>query len=219
MISLHFKEIIVQIIEPGFQILTPEIVFKGMLERLEAAGRTCYLSERRENDTAADFIKRIINRGHLTVIEHEIISVRIICDRGVSHELVRHRIASFSQESTRYCDYGGMGIKFIHPNGLNPAQIARREKHYYIIQKLYDAERMEGLSPQIARGVLPNSLKTELVMTCNLREWLAVVFKLRAAAKAHPQMQDLMYPMLYEFAHLLPAIFDKPCKELINEPS
>ena len=105
-----------QIVQPQAFIVSPASAFRGMLRRIERAGRTCYRSEERiTNDSAAKFVAMILKRGHETVIEHESVSVRFICDRGVSHELVRHRLASYSQESTRYCNYGGDDIAFIDP--------------------------------------------------------------------------------------------------------
>ncbi|RLB93546.1 MAG: FAD-dependent thymidylate synthase [Deltaproteobacteria bacterium] len=196
-----------EIVKPWYKIRTKQHTIDDIMEGLEDAGRTCYKSEDKITPGSADkFIRKIIDLGHETVLEHAILSVRIVCDRGVTHEIVRHRLASYSQESTRYCDYQGAGIQFIHPLGLTEEQKIRRENHYMMVQKLYDQERDEGLSPQIARGILPNSLKTEIVMTCNLREWRHF-FKLRAAAPAHPQMKELAIPMLTDFYKLLPVVF------------
>ena len=196
-----------EIIKPSFEIMTTKVEIDLIMPRLEACGRTCYKSEDKITPGSADkFIRMIIDRGHETVLEHAILSVRIVCDRGVTHEIVRHRIASYSQESTRYCDYAGNGIQLIHPLGLTAKQKERREEYYWITQTLYNKERSEGLSPQIARGILPNSLKTEIVMTCNLREWRHF-FKLRAATPAHPQMRELAIPMLTDFYKLLPVVF------------
>lgn len=123
-------------------------------------------------------------------------TVRFVVDRGVSHEIVRHRIASYSQESTRFCNYGGKGITLVHPPGLNEEQYRRREEHFWNVQRLYDAEIAEGVKPQIARGVLPTCLKTELWMTATRDEWRHV-FTLRNSPAAHPQMREVMEP-LYE---------------------
>lgn len=121
-------------------------------------------------------------------------TVKFICDRGVSHELVRHRIASFAQESTRYCNYGGKGISIIHPPNLTEDQIRRRERHFWEVQKLYDTEILEGVKPEIARGVLPTALKTEIVVTASFAEWQHI-FNLRlygTTGKPHPQMDEVM---------------------------
>jgi thymidylate synthase (FAD) len=199
-----------KVVEPGFTILDvvdgPEI-----LRRLEAYGRTCYKSEDKiTDDSAPKFIKMLLERGHESVLEHEKITVRVICDRGVSHEIVRHRIASYSMESTRYCDYAKAGeIQLINIRlHLTVDQfsewldaVADAERHYNRMREL-------GCTPQIARSVLPNSLKTEIVMTMNLREWRHF-FRLRADKAAHPQMRQIAIPMLMEFRRLVPVVFDE----------
>lgn len=185
---------------------------EAMLKRIEAAGRTCYKSEDLITvNTARDFAKMVLRRGHYSVIEHESVSVRIICDRGVSHEIVRHRLASYSQESTRYCNYGkarfGKEVTFIEPPGLQGMArgywedaMLRAERAYF---QLLDA----GQKPEIARSVLPNSLKTEMVMTANVREWRHFFF-LRTAVEAHPQMRELARGMLRDFRMRIPVLFD-----------
>ena len=107
------------IIEPGFEVLD-DLDGRRMLRKIEAAGRICYKSEENITDGSAEiFVRSILKNGHESVIEHEKISVRVVCDRGVSHEIVRHRIASYSQESTRYCNYSkekfGKELTFIKP--------------------------------------------------------------------------------------------------------
>lgn len=192
---------------------------------IEKAGRTCYKSEDKITDQSADeFVARIINMGHESVIEHVSISVRFIVDRGVSHELVRHRLASFSQESTRYCDYGkGEHVTFIIPpwcKSLEPRELSRHDIMWSMrpceemwlgamlnAEETYQGLRKEGWIPQQARSVLPNSLKTEVVMTCNLREW-RLVFKQRTSKAAHPQMREVMIPLLGQFQRLLPVVFN-----------
>ena len=155
----------------------------------------------------------IIARGHYSVIEHQSVTVRVICDRGVSHEIVRHRLASYTQESTRYCNYSkgkyGGEITVIEPVFWN-----RNDEKYKIwkssleqSEKAYNNLIELGASPQEARSVLPNSLKTEIVITMNLREWRHF-FKLRAAESAHPQMQEIANPLLEKFQSLIPIIFD-----------
>ena len=197
-----------QIVEQSFFIETPLNNIRNMLPLIERAGRVCYKSEAKiQQDSATDFVKMIIKRGHESVLEHQSISVRFICDRGISHEIVRHRIASYSQESTRYCDYAGKGIQLIHPAGLTDAQVQRREALFNRIQAVYDLERVEGVSPQIARGVLPTCLKTELIMTANLREWRHF-FKLRCSTAAHPQMRLLALDLKAKLVELLPAVFE-----------
>lgn len=214
-----------RLIKPSFEILTSRLVIEGMLKRIEVAGRTCYKSEDKlTQDSAKKFVASILKSGHESVIEHESISVRIICDRGVSHEIVRHRLASYSQESTRYCNYSkdkfNNQLTFIIPCWLdmNEKEINVVESSINTSRKIWldcmlDAEYHYiqliklGWKPQQARSILPNSLKTEIVMTCNVREWRHV-FKLRTGKAAHPQMREIMRPMLDEFKQLIPVIFN-----------
>lgn len=179
---------------------------------IELAGRTCYKSEDKiTNDSAHAFVAKIRSINHESVLEHGAITVRFICDRGVSHELVRHRVASFSQESTRYCNYSkdkfGNELAFIQPCfDMNEAQwefwrMAMRDAECYYLAMLEN-----GAKPQEARSVLPNSLKTEVVMTANPREWRHV-FKLRCAEAAHPQMREIMIPLRNEFGRRWPSLF------------
>lgn len=193
-----------------------EINGGAILRKLERAGRTCYKSEGKSDGTldgACKFISSILKRGHESVIEHQSITARFICDRGVSHEIVRHRIASYSQESTRYCNYSnndfGSELTVIEPcflskntNGYTGWETAclQAEISYF--------ELLEwGCTPQEARSVLPNSLKTEVVMTANLREWRHF-FKLRCSKAAHPQMREVALILLKDFKSKIPVIFD-----------
>jgi thymidylate synthase (FAD) len=199
---------------------TPEVMIEGningseMLKSIERFGRTCYKSEDQITDISAEkFIKMIIQRGHESVLEHEKITVRVVCDRGVSHEIVRHRIASYSQESTRYCNYSGdkfsKQISVIKPSFWpddsekwvvwNRAMI-ECEKAYLDLINL-------GATPQEARSVLPNSLKTEIVITMNLREWRHF-FRLRTSTSAHPQMKEIADKILTEFQQVIRVVFD-----------
>jgi thymidylate synthase (FAD) len=211
-----------KLIKPSFA-LSPdkELDGMGMLRRIEAAGRTCYKSEDKiTDDSAVKFVQNIMKRGHLSVIEHESLSVRFIIDRGVSHELVRHRLCAFSQESTRYVKYDGE-MEFIIP----PWVRIQSHKDYLEGCHLDDAELVwinalktaeysyrrlieEGWQPQQARSVLPNSLKTEIVTTCNLREWRHIL-TLRTSKAAHPQIREVMVPLLAQLKQEIPVIFDE----------
>ncbi len=202
-----------KIIQPSFEIMD-DINGAAMLKRIERAARVCYKSEDRiAEGTAEKFIANILKRGHESVIEHEKITVKIICDRGVSHEIVRHRIASYSQESTRYCSYSkdkfGGEITFIRPCFWNnePEKYALWIKTMDEIEKSYMKLMDMGASPEEARCVLPNSLKTEIVVTMNLREWRHF-FKLRTADRAHPQMREIAVPMLRAFCDVVPIVFN-----------
>lgn len=206
-----------KVIDPYALILTPfdSVNIDRLLQSIEFAGRTCYKSEDKiSTESARHFVRDIVQvKHHESVIEHVSVSVQFTVDRGVSHELVRHRLASFSQESTRYCNYSkakfGGEITLIRPCFFEP------DSRGYLVweEACHTAERsylqllMFGRSAQEARSVLPNSLKTQLVMTANLREWRHI-FKLRTAKAAHPQMRQVMIPLLIDFRCALPEVFD-----------
>lgn len=158
------------------------------------------------------FLRMMIRHGTESVLEHEKISVRFICDRGVSHELVRHRIASFSQESTRYCNYAKQDeITFIQPCWVSDndtsIQACIWKTTMQQCEKAYLEMLANGWTPQQARSVLPNSLKTDLIITANIREWRTIL-KLRCAPKAHPQVRELMIPLLHHLQAVLPELFE-----------
>lgn len=201
-----------KVINSSYKILT-NIDGDRIMKNIEVAGRTCYKSEHRiTRDSAHEFVRMIIKKGHLSVLEHESISVRFIFDRGVSHEMVRHRIASYSQESTRYCNYS----KDKYDNSITVIDIKNHFKSHEGLriweeamqsaEGAYLALLEQGESPQIARSVLPNSLKTEIVVTANLREWITI-FTQRTSKAAHPQMREVMIPLLADLANQIPAIF------------
>lgn len=203
-----------RIIPPEATILFP-INGVILMKNLEQIARVCYKSEDSiTEDSYAQFLLKILKSGHESVIEHEKITAKLICDRGVSHEIVRHRIASYSQESTRYCNYSkdkfGTELTFIRPIFWRESEECYRvwknlmqqsEDSYMELLRL-------GASPQEARSVLPNSLKTEIIMTMNMREWRHF-FRLRMAPNAHPQMQEVCRILLTEFLQKIPLLFDE----------
>ena len=210
-----------QAIKPYTQIYQD---FDGekVLKKIEAVARTCYKSEGKIAEGSAEkMVAALIRNGHEAMLEHQSITVKFVVDRGVSHELVRHRIASFAQESTRFCNYSkdkfDSEVTFIIPEYLDygstafdiwKEQMESAEKAYFDMLEF-------GLSPQEARSVLPNSLKTEVVMTANLREWRHF-FRLRAAGVTgtpHPQMLEVTVPLLGNMQNMIPVVFDdiKPC--------
>lgn len=206
-----------RIIEPSYEILT-EISESGIkeLQHIEKIGRVCYKSEDKiteDGESAKKFVKMLIDRGHEAMIEHSSLSVKFTVDRGVSHELVRHRIASFAQESTRYCNYSkdkfDNGITFIKPFFFGEDTQNYKEWIYAmgIAEKSYLQMLKDGATPQEARSVLPNSTKTEITITANYREWRNF-FNLRTAKAAHPQMTQVTRPLLKELKTRLPIIFD-----------
>jgi len=200
-----------QVIKPSIEIMTTED-YESMIKRIELAGRTCYKSEESvKEDSAERFIMAIMNKNHESVLEHASVTVRVICDRGVTHEIVRHRIASYSQESTRYCNYAddkfGNKITLIDIAsgfGYDLKDEKDFEKYATWVEAMENAEKSYfrllelGATPQEARSVLPNSLKTEIVMTMNVRAWRNF-FKLRCAKDAHPQMREVAEMIFREF--------------------
>jgi thymidylate synthase (FAD) len=211
------------IIHPAYEILD-KIDGDEILRKLELYGRTCYKSEERITDESyKKFIKNIMSAEHESVIEHEKISVRFICSRSFTHELVRHRLASYSQESTRYCNYSKSDhVTFIIPWNYNInageykdlSNFPNDEKacHWGVLMQAAEIGYLKYInylkcSPQEARMCLPNSTKTEIIMTANLREWRHV-FKLRTSQKAHPEMRQLMIPLCYDFKKMIPYLYD-----------
>ena len=203
-----------KIIVPSVE-LVEDFDAAAVMKKIERAGRVCYKSEGNiKDDSAEKFIRGIIKRGHESVIEHATVSFKIICDRGVTHELVRHRIgASYSQESTRFCDYSagkfGGELTFIKPcfwqedDDNFKIWLSAME----LAEKNYLALRAGGARPEEARAILPNSLKTEIFVTMNLREWRHFL-KLRTAKAAHPQMREVALKIYKILAEKLPAVFD-----------
>lgn len=201
---------------------------KEELQMIEKIGRVCYKSEdliMEDGESAKKFVAMLIKNGHEAMLEHSNLSVKFIVDRGISHELVRHRIASFAQESTRYCNYAkdkfGLECNFIDitpgikldnkMKSMETSEIALvleewekamedAERHYMKMLEL-------GATPQIARSVLPNSTKTEITVSANYREWRNF-FKLRIPKTAHPQMREVTIPLLKELKEKIPVIFD-----------
>lgn len=212
-----------QIIKAGYEILD-ELNGSEILKKIERVARVCYKSEDKITEGSAEkMVKALVKSGHEAMLEHYSFSVKFICDRGVSHELVRHRIASFAQESTRYCNYGSKGgeITVIEPcyllvDGVSVSVDNWSERYGAWVRSCEEAEKSylrmlaDGATPQEARAVLPNSLKTEIVVTTNLREWRHF-FKLRACGttgKPHPQMLEVAVPLLKEIKSLIPVVFD-----------
>ena len=237
-----------KIIKPSYSIMMP-ISGGGIkeLQRIEQAARTCYKSEDKIDkfgESAEKMVKMLIDRGHEAMLEHSQLSVRFVCDRGVSHELVRHRIASFAQQSTRYCNYSqdkfGNELTFIEPcfydeipdetksaikelfmddservagssSFTNPSDLDWRYARWIVAcknsEEIYLDLINRGATPQEARSVLNNSLKTEIVVTANYREWRQIL-KLRCAEDAHPQMRELMIPLCLELQSRIPIVFD-----------
>lgn len=203
-----------KVIQQSYEILTDlSNPIETILKPIERASRTCYKSEDRiTDDSCLKMCKMLIERDHTAMLEHSQLSVKFIVDRGISHEIVRHRLFSFAQESTRYCNYSkdkfGKEIKVI---SLNDYLDSDSYRVWYdscmFAEHEYFALLEKGVKPEIARGVLPTSLATEIVVTGNIREWRHF-FSLRISNFAHPQMRSIMRKLLDEFKSKIPVLFD-----------
>jgi len=227
----------IYLIKPFYQIIHPDSDLKQWgiqaLKLIEYAARTCYKSEYKiTTDSYLNFVEKIIKIGHLSVIEHINLSVKFIVDRGFLAELTRHRLASYSVESTRYCRYNN-NITFIIPPWVNllPGKYQQSlsgnvhrdgsflsrndidDNTYDWLSSLFSSSLIynnllnNNWSPQQARSVLPHALKTEIVCTANLREWRHIL-ALRTSRAAHPQMREIMQPLLKELQNNIPIIFN-----------
>ncbi len=205
-----------RVINAGYEIIS-DLNGSEILKHIERCARVCYKSEDRITAGSAEkMVAALIRSGHEAMLEHYSFTVKFICDRGVSHELVRHRIASFAQESSRYCCYAkdkfGKELTFINPCFWEPDSdnYARWFHEMDESEKTYLAMIENGATPEQARDILPTSIKTEIVMTANLREWRHF-FKLRAegvTGKPHPQMLEITIPLLKELKQKVPVVFD-----------
>ncbi len=204
---------------PNMRIIRPyvEVVTQNDLEairrKIEWAGRKCYKSEDKiTKESAPKFIMGLIERGHESVIEHGIITVNFVIDRALAQQLTRHRIAAYSMESQRYCNYilnkFDNEITFIEPFYFkdNPVLYDRWYKSCEEAEKAYFDLLNSGANPEKARVALNNSTKTEIVTTYNMREWRHF-FSLRCAVDAHPQMRQVAIPLLLYFARTIPEFF------------
>lgn len=205
-----------KIMDAGFQILD-DINGNQILRKIERVARVCYKSEEKIGPgTAEKMVRGLIKSGHDAMLEHVSFSVLFTVDRGVTHELVRHRIASFAQESTRYCNYGNSddGINVIRPiylrNKQDTVEYHIWEDACISAETRYLDMLKSGCKPQEARAVLPHSVKADIVVTMNLREWRHF-FSLRAigtTGKPHPQMQEVAIPLLFDISKKIPIVFD-----------
>lgn len=202
------------IVEDDLSMVMPNglTMAQHMLKKIEHFTRKCYKSEgKMTEDSYKEFVPRIYNtRKHEGIIEHRLISVTFITDRGVSHEGVRHRMAAYLQESTRYVDYAGKGITFILPPWMEPDHRdwddfvwhCRRSGAVYQMHR----ETPYKWSPEQARYWLPQGIKTEYAASKNLGSWMNFLRK-RTAPNAHPQMRQLAIPLLAYFQYHMPEIF------------
>lgn len=211
-----------KIIEPKMEV--EKFDGKAIMKRLERACRTCYRSEGSITDESyKTLLNNCITRGHESILEHEKITIRMTCDIGVYKDLTRHRIASFSVESTRYCNYGkdkfDNEIKVMRPCNIDPN--SKLYEHWTTameqIEKEYLDMSKEGATADQLRMLLPHSTAAEVTMTANIREWKHI-FNLRANNHAHPAIQQLLIPLLLLFKKEMPEIFSNvPYNEKFEE--
>jgi len=201
-----------KLIEPKIEI--ENVDYKKIMKNLERACRTCYRSEEKiSEESYKTLLKNCITRGHESILEHEKITVRLTCDIGVYKDLTRHRHASFSIESTRYCNYGkdkfDNEIKFIKPVNLNEGTEAYNEwyKICNFIEEAYIKMSKIGATPDQMRMILPHSTAAEVTMTANIREWKHIL-SLRCTKHTHPAVEQVMIPILLHFKKNMPEIFD-----------
>ena len=201
-----------KIVEPKIEI--EKVDYKKVMKNLERACRTCYRSEDKISDESyKTLLKNCINRGHESILEHEKITIRMICDIGVYKDLTRHRHASFSIESTRYCNYGkdkfDNEIKFIKPVNIEENTEIYKEwkESCEEIEKRYIKMVELGATPDQMRMILPHSTAALVTMTANIREWKHI-FNLRCTRHAHPAVEQVMIPLLLHLKENMPEIFD-----------
>ena len=201
-----------QIVDPYIQV--EKVDGTQIMKNIERACRTCYRSEGKiTEESYKTLLKNCITRGHESVLEHEKITIRMYCDLGVYKDLTRHRIASFSIESTRYCNYGkdkfGNELKFIKPCNMEEGSELYKlwEDACENIEKDYIEMSKLGALPDQLRMILPHSIAAEVTMTANIREWKHIL-SLRASSHTHPSIRQLMIPLLLHFKQIMPEIFE-----------
>lgn len=211
------------LVEPQFNVLYPTSPeeARAALRRVEFAGRICYKSEDRiTEDSYLRLIQMLIQKGHWSVLEHVGFTAHLVTNRGVTHELVRHRVGvAYSQESSRYINYNkgkfGGELRFIKPPELTEEELEFWTESMRKAEETYRCLVAKGVAPQIARGVLPNDTKTEIVVTANLREWHHI-FSLRCAPPAHPHMRHIMQMGLAKVFDWFAPVFDD-LAELVDD--
>lgn len=196
-----------------------------IMEHLEKCGRTCYKSEDCITAGSADkFVRMICRRNHESVLEHASLTVRVVCSRACSHQIVRHRLCAYSQESQRYCNYGKKGFQVVAPQelGLHPGEYTL-EHHWKCdgvrvvgndfwltnmnLALLAYSTALETMKPEDARFLLPNACKTEIAMTANLRMWRHIFRERALNQNAQWEIRRIFGDMYVEFRTILPAVF------------
>lgn len=226
-----------QIVRNGsFIILTPEEELKSQFLRIEKAGRTCYRSEGKKitQESAGKFTRMLIKREHFSVIEHSLMTVLFTdISRGFTHEMVRHRLCSFSQESTRYVDYAkgelNPDLEKFQLKCIVPPHKDENEKVYVKdwgslslidmlkgIESFYRALRKAGWIPEDARQVLPNAINADIVVSADFREWRHI-FEMRTQKAAHWEIRQVVGDLLEKVKQIIPVVFEDFVEAGIDE--
>jgi thymidylate synthase (FAD) len=204
-----------KIIEPSFEIITPfgpltETDGIDMLIHIEQMARISHRSEEAQTpDSWRRFLEAVVvKHGDWSVTEHASVTVLFHVDRGVTHELVRHRLFSFTQESTRFVNYKKVGeISVMRPEGMLPEFESPWEEGISKACWAYTVLMERGARPQMARSVLPNALASKIAVTGNLRNW-RWFFMARTTSETHPDFDRVTIPLLAEFKRLIPILYD-----------
>jgi thymidylate synthase (FAD) len=197
----------VEIVKPSVSFIN-QLDSKEIYKTIEKCGRIAYQSQDKTTENSdIKFIKSLISRGHGSVLEHVYISIKIVCDRGVTHELVRHRLASYTQESTRYCNYSKLGLKAIKPMCQTIEGELIWDAALKAAEEYYNDMIKAGETPEIARSILPAGVKSEIVATMNIRQWRHVLNQ-RLSKNAHPQIREIMLMLKEIFIKELPILFE-----------
>ena len=203
----------IRVVNPSWEYID-DVNPEKIMNKLEQVIRVCYKSEDKITDGSAErLVGNIVKSGHTAMLEHESITVKFYCSRGLSHELVRHRHCGFAQESSRYCSYDkdkfGNKITVIKPNNFeigSSEYIMWKNAMENAGQAYFDLKNMLNIKNDMARGVLPTDLKTEIVVTASIREWRSI-FDLRCSEAAHPEIRNVMKSLLSDMNSKMPILF------------
>ena len=209
---MKITEASAKLLNPFYDEISDDFYLQLQLKHVEKCGRICYLSEPKDPEGSTDkFIRMLIKNGHESPLEHGGCTFKIVTDRAISQEVVRHRLASYSQESTRYCNYANgkfsREITVIESSGLAENEAREWLDAMEHLERTYLLMIDSGMKPEKARDVLPLCLKTELMMTANFREWRHFL-KLRGSRMAHPGIRKIAKQIYEVFQRAIPVLVE-----------
>ena len=209
---MKITEASARLMNPFYDEICDDFYLQLQLKHVEKCGRICYLSEPKDPEGSTDkFIRMLIKNGHESPLEHGGCTFKIVTDRAISQEVVRHRLASYSQESTRYCNYANekfsREITVIESSGLAENEAREWLDAMEHLERTYLLMIDSGMKPEKARDVLPLCLKTELMMTANFREWRHFL-KLRGSRMAHPGIRKIAKQIYEVFQRAIPVLVE-----------